>query len=237
MKILLIILSFIFCSIVLHAQNNETDKNDKLIGGGIYLLPTQLVFPEIVLTYEHFLTNRLSLSYSLGYKIPVGNGNVINEFGHGLFAIYEYQYMFNKFSNAIYLSIGPSYYLGHKRKFYLQCELFNRYYWFDKKRLAFDNVETYRYNSIRTERNNVTGIKILIGTNIKLSISGSYFLNFKIYLGPGLRYKIYNYENVNNIKNINGQDTIIPYNKELGSLILPSVQFGVKIGITGKSKR
>ncbi len=233
----IIIISILFCSLVLHSQNIETDKNDKIIGGGIYFSPTQLVFPEILLTYEHFLTNRFSLSYSLGYKIPVGKGEVIKEFGHGLFAIYEYQYMFNKFSNAIYFSISPSYYLGQKRNFFIQCELFNRYYWFDKKQLAFDNIETYNYNSIRTERNNVVGIKVLIGTNIKLSISDSYFLNFKIYLGPGLRYKIYNYENINGIENINGQDTIIPYNKEHGSLILPSVQFGVKIGITRKTKR
>lgn len=231
MKRVILFIAFISSSIIVFSQ---AEKDNELLGNGIYILPTQLIFPEILLTYEHFLNNKFSLSYSLGYKIPVGKGDKFEPFGTGLFAKYEFQYMFNKFSNAIYFSVAPSYFLDNNRRYYIQCELFNRFYWFDKKQLSFDNEETYSYNSIRTERNNVTGLKFLVGNNKKLSVSKSLFLNVKIYGGIGLRYKIFHYESLNN--DISVDKTFHTYIEESGGRFAPSFHLGFKIGIAKKER-
>jgi len=114
--------------IVAIAPNLYGQKKTTQIGSDIYILPTQLLFHEILLTYEHFIKDDISLSYSAGYKISNGKEGRLEPFGHGLFAVYEYQYMFNQFSKGIYSSIAPSYYFSEKRKFYAQAELFYRYY-------------------------------------------------------------------------------------------------------------
>jgi len=236
MKIFSIIFLSIICSNTIFSQE-KVDKNNEIISGGFYITPTQLIFPEIILTYEHFLDNKFSLSYSLGYKIPVGKDTLFEPFGHGLFANYEYQYMFNKYSNAIFFSISPSYYFGQKRKYFIQCELFNRYYWFDNKHISFDNVEMYAYNSIRSEKNNITGIKVLAGTNIKRYIKNPMLLfNIKLYAGFSIRHKSYHYENINAICNDSiGNEIIVPFREENGTEIYPSIQFEIKIGITKKT--
>lgn len=219
----------------LSAQDDNQQRNE-FLRSAFYISPTQLIFPEILVTYEHLLNNKFSLSYSLGYKIPIGKGNKFEPFGDGAFAAYEYQYLFNKFSNAVYISIAPSYFLGEKRKYFIQCELFNRFYLLERKQLSFDNVETYRYNSIRSERNNVTGLKILFGRNKSFNFSKSLVLNIKLFSGLGLRCKIYHYENVNNIETDSGNnEIIIPYEEENGTMITPSFHLGAKIGISKRS--
>ena len=201
----------------------QTD-NEKTIGNGIYILPTQLVFPEVLLTYEHFVKDNLSYSLSLGYKIPVGRGDKIEPFGSGLFAVYEHQYMFNEYSNGVYLSFAPSIYKNENRKYFISPELFYRYYWFHDKKLSFDNGVTDRYNSIRSEQNHVFGIKILAGYNSMVSLSETSVLNFKLYAGLSTRIKVYNYENVDNIL---PDGNIIPFETEKGVYFWP---VGIQLG-------
>ncbi len=220
----------LFLSIPLIGQEKDKQKS---ISNGLYIHPTQLFFPEIILTFEHFVKPKLSFSYSLGYKIPTGKGNTLSPIGHGLFAAYEYQYLFNKFSNAVYLSFAPSFYIDKHRKYYLQPELFYRFYWFDNKKLAFDG-ERYNYNSIRSERNHVIGFKLLAGVNKSIHISEKKAINIKLYGGLGIRNKYYNYKNIDNIvNNYDGTSTTIPFEVEKGQCLLPSFHLGFKIGVSG----
>ena len=139
----------------------------------------------------------------------------------------------NKHSNAIYFSISPSFYFDNRNKYFFQPELFNRFYWFDNKHLSYDNVETYRYNSIRSERNNVIGLKILFGFNNLIKISERLAVNIKLYAGPGFRYKIYQYKNVD-YKDLNpetGEVKYLPYKEEKGTFACLSFNLGVKIGL------
>ena len=80
---------------------------------------------------------------------------------------YHFDPMFNSFAHAVYFSFAPAYYFSSDRKYYLQAELFYRYYWFDDKQLYYrDENSAYSYNSIRSERANVFGIKLLAGINV-----------------------------------------------------------------------
>ena len=200
------------------------------IANGIYLLPTQLVFPEILLTYEHFVKDDLSLSFSMGYKFPTGSGDTLEAFGSGLLAEYENQYMFNEYLHGMYLSVAPSFYFSDTRNFYWSPELFYRYYWCNDKRLYFDNVETDRFNSIRSEQNHVIGLKLLAGYNSKIDISEKCAIAFKFFGGLGTRYKIYKYENVDNVME---DGTTVPYEMEQGTAVWPvAIQLGVKAGLS-----
>jgi len=205
-----------------------------IIGNGIYILPTQLFAPEVILTYERFTNSKMSFSYSLGYKIPIGKGNSIEPFGTGLYSVYENQFIFNEYSNAIYSSFAPSFHLGKYRKFYIQSELFYRFYWFDDKKLTYNFLGATLFNSIRSERAHVLGLKIMIGKNHIFRISTNNLLNVKVYAGIGLRYKIYKYENIDHeFENINGIITSIPFKVERGKVpLFPTIQIGVKVGIS-----
>jgi len=238
MKKIFLILCLVANLFSISAQGQNVLKTDT-ISNGFYILPTQLVFVEVILSFEHFIKDKYSLTYSLGYKIPVGKGTELNlPFGMGL----EYQHydpMFNYFAHAVYLSFAPAYYFSSDRKFYLQPELFYRYYWFNDQKLNYDPVERGpKYNSIRSEKANVFGIKLLAGYNAKVSISKKLLFNAKFYSGLGFRYKNYSYTNVDNhVTDDYGNISIIPYEKITGSYFAPSFHLGVKIGIATKTTK
>ena len=232
-KLLLTIILMISCSTFLNfSLSGQNQEQYKIVNHGIYIFPGQLVFPEVMMTYEHFKNQKLSYSYSLAYKIPVGKGNYLEAFGHGLIAVYEYQYMFNEFSNGLYTSFAPAYYLDSRRKRYIQAETFYRFYWFSDKKLAFDNGENYNYNAIRSERIHIAGLKLLSGTNKILPISDNMAINIKLYGGLGFRYKNYTYESIDNeVKNYDDTTNVIPYEILKGDLLIPSIHIGFNIGI------
>jgi hypothetical protein len=210
----------------------QIPKPKRDVGNGIYILPTQLFSPELIITYERFYNQNHSYSYSIGYKVPNEKGNTVEPFGHGLFAIYEYQYMFNEFANAIYTSFAPSHYFGKYNKYYFQSELFYRYYWFNDKRMDFDNFEDIGFNAIRSESSHILGLKILLGANHTIRLNEFKAINIKIYGGVGFRYKNYKYENIDNVYSDNmGHTLIVPFQSIKGDLFVPSIQLGIKIGV------
>lgn len=233
MKLLNLVILSSFCI----TSFGQIPKPKRVVGNGIYILPTQLFSPEIIITYERFYNQRNSISYSFGYKIPNEKGKTVEPFGHGLFAIYEYQYMFNEFANAIYTSFAPSHYFGQHNKYYFQSELFYRYYWFNNKRIAFDNIEDIGFNAIRSESSHILGLKILLGANHTIRLNEFKAINIKIYGGVGFRYKNYKYENIDNESfDYLGNLTIVPFATRKGDLFVPSIQLGIKIGIAKYTK-
>jgi hypothetical protein len=221
------------------SAQEQNDLKTDTISNGFYILPTQLVFVEIILSFEYFIKDKYSLTYSLGYKIPVGKGTELNlPFGMGL----EYQHydpMFNYFAHAVYISFAPAYYFSSDRKFYLQSELFYRYYWFNDQQLNYYGENSAEsYNSLRSERANVFGIKLLAGYNAKVSISKKLLFNAKFYSGLGFRYKNYTYLNIDNqVPDENGDIIVVPYEEIKGFYFAPSFQLGVKIGIATKTTK
>ena len=221
----------VFVTLTLSVFGQYID-NKKLTDNGLYILPTQLVFPEVLLTYEQFIRPRVSISYSLGVKIPVGKGNELQPFGSGLFAEYEYQYMFNEYSSGIYASLASAFY-DNRRKFYFQPELFYRAYRMNDKQLSYDNTEGGSYNSLRSEHINVFGLKLLIGFNNMIGLTDRMAINIKAYGGLGIRYKSYSYKDINNqVTNPDNQVVIIPFEEENGKLVVLSFHMGVKIGVS-----
>lgn len=214
--------------VVLLFQSTSLVAQDKKIGNGIYFAPEHLFYPEIMLSYEQFIKNNLSLTYSIGYKIPTNKGNVFEPFSHGLWAGYEYQYIFNPYSHGIYISAAPAYYWDKRRRFYLQAEPFYRHYWINDKKFSFINDAHDSFNATRSERIHIVGLKVLGGLNLKINISSNKALNFKVQGGLRAMYKNYTYENIDN-RLENG--TIIPFERKKGNVFIPAVHLGFKIGL------
>ncbi|BDD06933.1 hypothetical protein [Aureibacter tunicatorum] len=219
------LLSLIFVSIQSFGQQNE---NNPVYDNGIYINPTQLLLKEIILSYEHFHKDNFSVEYSLGYKIAKYDENTSY---HGDYIFIENSYMLDPNLQALYISVAPTLYFisTPPRKFFLGFEVFNRYYWMNDK-LFHNDEQNLDYR--RTQRNNVTGLKVIIGTNAQINLSHKHLINVKFYTGLGLRYKIETYkENYNINPEIN-----------IGSLtyrddtFVPSLQLGLKIGIAKKKE-
>jgi len=46
---------------------------------------------------------------------------------------------------------------------FISARPFFRYWWYTSKQLAYDNVEDYGFNGLRSESNRVLGIRLFIG--------------------------------------------------------------------------
>ena len=227
--------------VIIHSLNSfaQKDYSEKpQAKNGFYFQPTQLVLPEIIMTFEHFIKPTISLSYSAGYKIPTGDGSTLQPFGPRPLWKYEYQYAPNRFLSGIFISVAPSFYMSNKTKFFLSPELLYRHYYLDNKRLQFDNEELgYKYNSIRSEKINVLGIKLLAGFNNLIRFSEKWALNIKTFSGIGVRYKWYYYQNIDNIvENPFGGEKLVPFEEESGDMFAPSFHLSVKLGIVRTEK-
>ncbi len=74
------------------------------------------------------------------------------------------------------------------------------------------------------------GMKFLLGFNMNIRISEKTAVTFKVYTGLSTRYKIYNYQNTNNIS----QDgSVRPFYQEKGSRLYPvGIQMGIKVRLS-----
>lgn len=228
-----IVIKWILFSVLFVSGISAATGQERKVGNGIYILPTQLIFQEILLSYERFVAPRWSLTYSAGYKIP-GSQDTLSPLVRGAAATYEYQYMFNKVSNGIYLSVAPAYHLTNRmgKRYYLQTEFFYRHYWFDDKKIIYnpnDDELTGYFNAVRSEKVHVFGLKALIGINKDIRLSDTKVINAKFYVGQGFRIKRYYHESIDK-RSLDG--TIFkPYEEERGDIFAGSLQLGVKIGL------
>ncbi len=111
-------------------------KQERIQGNGIYILPTQLFAPEIILTYERgFVTKRIHFSYSLGYKIPHGEKRLLEPFGAGLITIPMRINTFSMNFPVPFMPRLPLLIILEKKVDITFRQVFFRYYWIDNQRI------------------------------------------------------------------------------------------------------
>lgn len=202
----------------------------------ITILPSQFLFYDFPLTIER-VYNRTSLGVIISYRPSTQNGGEISG-GHGLFGYYLDNNFQNKLYNSYTVGFNTKYFLNKIKTFFLEGELFYRYWWFDNKNCYYPNVEGYRFDATRTERQNVYGFKLLLGNSMQLKTKSKVKPILDVYVGVGFRYKTYVFETYNGTIN----NIYYSYKKETGdnwgdahqrvSLGMPfSIQCGIKIGI------
>ncbi len=222
--------------LVTSSYSQLINNSESKLGSGVYISLSQLIFPEIAITYEKLNHSNLGYSFSLGYKIPVGKGNEVEAKGKGLGSLNENQLLINPFNSAVYASVAPVYYFPIKHRYFfgLQTELFYRFYWINKKQLTrgIQGESLGYYSAIRTEQIHAPGIKVLATLDLKLLSGRKYQLNTKLFAGPGVTYKSYLYINENSQKiDEAGNSYVVTYEEGRGQQILPSFHAGIKLGI------
>jgi hypothetical protein len=220
MKKLLIISHLLLFKLSVFAQNQQSN--------GWYTNPMHYILPELNATYERFIRDDWSLSYSFGYKVPVmKSGNWLSNIGRS-----TYSPLIVTYANGIYTAIAPAYYYTGKKRDrfpFWQVELFNRFYWFknhfDKSHGIFGNVD--ESEGVSSERTNVTGIKLLWGFNDASLDTGV----GKTYMGIGFRYKWFYYKSTNNLDfDTNGTPIPMPDTMLNGTRYEFSIHLNTKIG-------
>lgn len=206
--------------IVFSVKLSAQDSTKKSIR--ISVLPSQFFFNDFPIIFE-YAVGKFTFGVSPSLKFSTQNGGKAPEVVHGQFGDYTFQNIFNKFYNAFTISLNSKYYFNEKDKVYFESILFYRHWWFDRKKVSFDNVEGYSFNELRTEHQNVFGIKLVIGKTIMLWKNAKTYPIIDCYAGLGYRVRFFEFETLDNNFNIIGT-----YSGSYLWLVTP--QFGIKLG-------
>lgn len=213
----------IFLSIIRfsHAQDTTLHATFRVM-----TIPSQFVVLDFPLIIEK-IVKRHSIGILLSYRPSTQNSGEIRGSGSGMYGDYIYETFQNKLNNGVTIGVSTKYYMPQWYNLFFEGDLFYRYWWFENKDCYYNNVEGYRFDGIRTESQNVYGLKLLIGRSFELKSNAKVKFLLDIYGGVGIRYRTYVYETVDGTVN----DQYYSYLRETGTNITPSLQLGIKVGI------
>lgn len=205
---------------------NASFGQDSLKGNyRIMVTPTQFIFNDYTLSVEK-LMGRHTLGLSLGYKPSTKEGGEVKG-GSGLFGYYEDQNMWNDLYNAATIGLNSKYYFGKKQKFFGELQLFYRNWWFDNKQAIYKNIEGYRFDGLRSEEQNVYGLKLMAGRSSRILKGDRNALALDFYAGIGLRYKTFWFKTAEGMVG----DEYFGYRVDTGKRFNVGPQVGLKIGL------
>jgi hypothetical protein len=218
--------TFKFFLLILFFQNYVQGQDTLEFKYRISILPTQFVFRDIPITFEKVF-KRHTIGLTIEYKPSTQKSGEINSMSIGMLGGYEDQNFVNRIYNAATIGLNSKYYLFKHDKIFIDAELFYRLWWFDNRLCSFDNVEGYRFNGTRTERQNVIGLKLLSGISCKIKLTSKLKTLIDLYGGFGIRYHYEEFETYNGTVG----DIYYSYKKDIFNYWWPSLQLGVKIGV------
>lgn len=221
MKQILIII-FIFISFKTFSQTDTTPSH-KIFSLNL----TQFVLPEMRLTYERPISNKINLAYSLGFRLQQKNALDIYV-GSGM-PYLGLAPMTNKHYYGIYTSVMPKLKILKKERAFACLEVYNNFQWFNNRHAINYNIEATDegFDAIRTERVNTTGLKLILETMIG---GEEKILNSRLWLslfgGIGGLFRYYQFESSNGTLR---DKPIVGVVKERGHLFYPSIHVGIKL--------
>ena len=221
-----IILTFILLG--LYCTNSNAQDTCRL-DYRITTIPFQYLFNDYAFTFEKVYSNRRTLGLTLGFRPSTKNeGELIT---YGMAGNYSFGNYFNPFYNAFTIGLNSKYYYSKYNNRFIEGNIFYRFWWFDKKNCYSTNVEEGVWSGIRTERQNVYGMKILFGKTITIRTNIKIKPIIDIYYGVGLRYKTCRFETFNATLE---HYYFIPNILEIKSYLSPSIHFGLRVGLGWK---
>lgn len=148
--------------------------------------PAQYAFSGFNIRYSE-LRGRHRLGIDLSFRPSYCEGCSVNG-GTGIAGFYADQNFFNYNYQAITLGSSFDYTLSNGNGF-ISAQPYFRYWWFNDKQLAYDNVEGYSFSGLRSESNRVLGIRLLVGGSRPLWDKEKTKGSLEISVGPGLMYR------------------------------------------------
>lgn len=222
LKINIFLIAFFVLNFDLVAQDS-TKKSFR-----ISVLPSQFLFTDFPIILE-YVKGRFTYGISPSVKFSTQYGGKVSDVVHGEFGDYKFQNMFNKLYNAFTISLNSKYYFREKDRVYFEAILFYRHWWFDKKNAVYENIEGYSFNELRTEHQNVFGVKFLMGKTFVFWEKSKLHPIIDCYFGLGCRYKMYYFKSLDNDFNVTNV-----YDGSYWWLVSP--QIGIKLGFEVRLK-
>jgi hypothetical protein len=224
--ILTVILLGLYCT---NSNGQDTCRSNYRIT----TIPFQYLFNDYSFTFEKVYSNRRTLGLTLGFRPSTKNGGDLDFHTMGLMGYYQDQNFWNPLYNAITIGINSKHYFSKYNNRFIEGNIFYRLWWFDNKNCSYNNVEDESWSGIRTERQNVYGLKLLFGNSIIIRTKIKIKPIIDIYYGVGLRYKTCKFETFNGTFD---KLLFLPYNLETKNYWAPSVHLGLRVGLGWKSK-
>jgi hypothetical protein len=136
---------------------------------------------------------------------------------------------FNKLLSSYTIGFYQKTYFKKNLTYFIETNIYYRNWSFHNKPAIYKNVEGYRFNGLRSENIDVYGLKVVVGKTILPPIQWKKLKSYiDIYIGAGIRSKNEFFHTTNGTV----YDTFYPSFKEKNTTVLPSLQLGLKLGVT-----
>ena len=145
--------------------------------------PTQYFFSGFNVSVER-VQGRSLWGLDLSYRPAYCSGCEVKG-ASGLWGSYLLQNFWNHNYQAFTLSLYPKFYFQNLSG-YFSLQPYWRHWWFNRKPTDWDNIEGHSFSGVRSERQDVMGIRILFGsTSLKRKLGNSTFF-IDASAGPGI---------------------------------------------------
>jgi hypothetical protein len=188
--------------------------------------PAQYALSGFNIRYAEMRGN-LRMGLDLGFRPSYCNGCKI-EGNTGIAGEYPDQ----NFSNYNYngLTLGAFFDTHSKTgSGFLSMQPYFRYWWFNNKEIAYDNVEGYSFSGLRSETNRLIGIRLMAGSAYNLWAGKETRGTVDISVGPGLMYRWTRYTTH---RGFIYQDPVEDFTEKHQRLVHPVLHFRLDFTVT-----
>lgn len=173
--------------------------------------------------------NKHSFGVSAAYRPSLKRSGsvqaVIMGLGGDYFSQNSWNWLYESATIGVRYKIRP----WPTRGIFWELDAFYRYWWFDQKRSYFDNVESYNFDGLRSERQQVQGIKLLLGSRLFVNKQPQRRnrLILEGFVGPSCRWKTIQFTTHEGMVS----DSYRTDYTQLYNFFIPAVEFGIRVGL------
>jgi hypothetical protein len=125
----------------------------------------------------------------LAYRPSLREGSEVGGI-QGQFGGYTTQNSWNWLYQSFTVGSTNTFWLSRDQSEFIRIDALYRHWWFNDKMASYDNVEGYRFDGLRTERQDVFALKVLYGPTLKRKLGKGKrnWLIIESYCGLGIRW-------------------------------------------------
>lgn len=128
--------------------------------------------------------------------------------------------------------------LGNERRMIFELDAFHRLWWFNRKQTSYDSVESHSFNGLRSERQQVTAVRLLWGGRGRAwRISSAKAISVEGLVGFGFRWKQLRYTTHEGVIGRNDFARTCAECIEASSYYTPSAHASVRIALVPRRDR
>ena len=164
----------------------------------------------------------------LAYRPSLRSGGEVGSL-HGQFGSYGNQNAWNWLYESFTLGTTNTFWTSRSRSWFVRVDGLYRRWWFDDKMARFDNDEGYRFDGLRSERQDVLALKLLSGPCRMKMFGGQRrrWLIDEAFWGLGLRWNTARFRTRNGtVGDVYREDL-----SETFRVTEPSLHFGFRMGL------